>query len=945
MFRKLTSSIALSCLLLPAIATKAQDLGSKLPVDPKVTIGKLPNGLTYYIRPNSKPEKKAEIRLIVNAGSILETDKQQGLAHFMEHMNFNGTKNFPKNKLVDFLQSIGVEFGADLNAETNFDQTVYILPIPTDKAGNLESGFQIISDWAHNATLNPEDIESERGVVLEESRSRKGAQDRMQKKFLPELLAGSRYSNRLPIGKDDILKTFSYDEIRSFYNDWYRPNLMAVAVVGDVTVPQAEELIKKYFTGLKNPAKSPVREAYEVKAFSTQKAMVLTDAEATATNFQLVFSAQKIKPDVTLGDYRHSIIQAMFTQLLNSRFRELASSANPPFAASYGFIDKIVRGHENFNLVTIPVNDVTTSINTAIAELVKAETYGFSQSELELAKKQLLSSIDKAYNERNTTPSGQLVEEYISNFLMQEPIPGIEQEYEYFQQLVPGIKLEEVNEMAKTWLNKSSHAAYFAMITAPEAKKPELPTDAALKTMINTALNQKVTANAEKIVADKLMNNEPVTGKISSETKDAELGTTTYTLSNGVKVTVKKTDFKADEIQLTAVKKGGSNSYGIEDKANCRFIAEVIESMGYGQFTPSGLTDALAGKNVNLVPQMGNISDRLQGSSSVKDLSSLLELAHLQLTQPRADSSLFNAFIGNMKMQLQFMSGSPQFAFVDTLIKSLYSNNPLRPIQVPTIEDVNKINMGRVLEIYRNEFGNADGFHFFIVGNIDETTLKPLLEKYIASLPAKGTTPDFKDNGVRMAKGKNKLVFRKGAEQKSLVLTFNSGEMPFSENLALHADMIGQILTIQVLEDIREKMGAIYSGNVSGNFEQYPYANYSFTGQFPCGPENVEPILKEASQEIEDLKANGPGEKDLDKVKLAIIEKRKENIKTNSYWTNALEQLMVWNNSKQHFLDLENIVNSVTANDIKTSANKMLDRNNEFDAILYPAEVKEASKN
>lgn len=945
MLRKFFSKAALSFLLMTATAgtvvVYAQDLNSKIPVDSKVTIGKLPNGLTYYIRPNNKPEKKVELRLVVNAGSILETDKQQGLAHFMEHMNFNGTKSYPKNKLVDFLQSLGIEFGADLNAYTSFDETVYILPIPTDKPGNLESGFQVIGDWAHAALLESSDIDEERGVVLEESRGRKGAQDRMMQKWLPEVLAGSKYANRLPIGKDDILKNFKYEEIRSFYKEWYRPNLMAVAVVGDVTVAEAEAMIKKYFGNIKNPANAPERKTFDVKPFAGQKTMVLTDKEATNTMFQMMFSAKKDNKEVVVKDYRENMLESLFAQILNSRFQELSRSANPPFAAAYGYAGGgFARGYENFNLIAIPTTDVAASINAAIAEIVKVQEFGFNTSELELAKKQMLSGMEKSYNERNTTESGRIIDEYVRNFLEQEPIPGIEQEYKYYQELVPGITIEEVNAVAKKWLNKAETENYFAMVMAPEAKQAELPTDVELKTLINTAMTQKVTANAEKVVAENLLEKQPVAGKITGETKDAELGTTTYTLSNGVKVTVKKTDFKSDEIKMTAVKKGGSNNYGAADRSNVKFLPEVIEAMGYGQFTPTALTDALAGKNVGLVPQFGEISAELSGNSSVKDFASLMELTYLQMTQPRVDADLYNAFNSTMKMQLQYMSANPQVAFIDTLIKTVYNNSPLRPIQIPTTEDVSKIDMNRVVEIYKNEFSNADGFHFFIVGNVDEAALKPLMEKYIASLPAKGTTPDFKDNGLRTFTGKKQLHFKKGSEPQSLVITGYMGEIPFSEDLAIQADMIGQILTIKVLEEIREKMGAMYSGGVNGSVEQYPYAHYSFMGQFPCGPENVDAILKQAAQEVADIKANGPDAKNLDKVKLAMIEKRKESIKTNEYWAAKLEQLTMWNRSKQRFFDFEKIVNGVTVNDIKASANKMLTDKNVLEAVLYPAEVK-----
>jgi len=950
MFKKILSKAALACFLTGAtlsshISVAQQTVKTeKLPVDPLVKKGTLPNGLTYYIRPNSKPEKKVELRLVVNAGSLLENDDQQGLAHFMEHMNFNGTQHFPKNKLVDFLQSIGVEFGADLNAYTSFDETVFILPIPTDKPGNLESGFQVIEDWAHNATLTDTDINEERNVVLEESRLGKGADDRMMKKYLPRLLAGSRYADRLPIGKDDILKTFKPEVIRSFYKDWYRPDLMAVAVVGDITVPEAEALIKKHFGSLKNPANERKRTQFEVPAYTEPTAMVLTDKEAVSYNFQLFFPVRKEARQITLNDYRKDLIKQLFTQLLNRRMQEVTQQAAPPFANSITFADSWARGYESFGMMVVPTTDIATAVNAAIGELVKAEQYGFNTSDLEVAKKQLQSAIEIAYNERNTTMSSAIIDEYIRNFLTGEPIPGVENEYKYIKELLPGISLAEVNAEAGRWLNKSNNEKYFALLTGPDAKKMAIPTDLELKQIVNDAFEQKVTANADKVVAEALLDKEPLAGKIVSETTDKELGTTTYTLSNGVKVTVKKTDFKSDEIVLESVKKGGSSNYGAADKANNKFLPQVVEAMGYGNFTPTQLTDMLSGKTVSLTPVMEDVYAEVKGASSVKDFESLLQLVYLQLTEPRADKDLFSGFVNKMQTQIQFLGQNPQVAFLDTVIRTVYHNDPLTPIQLPSMKDLEQVDMDRVLDIYRNEFGNADGMHFFIVGNVDETTIKPLLEKYIASLPAKGQATAFKDNGLRPISGSHSLEFKKGEEQQSLVIMMQEGELPFSEDMALKTNMIGQLLTITVIENVREKMGAIYGGGFEAAMEQYPYPHYSIAGYFPCGPDNVQPIIKEAGKEIEDLKANGPSSKDLEKVKLAILEKRRENLKTNTYWNNKLEQLLFWDQSKERFLDFDQELAKIQPADIKAAANQLYGGQNSFTATLMPAAAKPGKK-
>lgn len=942
MLKPFFSKVTLSCLMLSFLMIgqlTAQNLSDPLPTDPQVTKGKLENGLTYYIRPNAKPANKVELRLMIQAGSILEDEKQLGLAHFMEHMNFNGSKNFEENELVDYLQSLGVDFGADLNAYTGFDQTVYILPIPTDKPGNLETGFQILEDWAHNALITDKAIDDERGVVLEESRMGKGANDRMMKKFLPKVLAGSLYAERLPIGKDEVLKNFEYDEVRRYYRDWYRPNLMAVAVVGDITKEKAEALIKKHFAGIKNPANAPERRYAEVKPFTTASAMVLTDREAMNYDFSLIFSAKKQAPTKTLGDYRQGIVRALFTQILNKRFRDIAQGAQPPFVYAYASIGNFMGftlNHEGLMLGAAPSGTIEEAVNAVVAELLKAQQYGFNTSEMELAKKSMMSRVEKVYNERNTTESGTIIAEYVRNFTEDEPIPGIENEYQYYKTFLPSITMEELNQVAREWLAPEYLANYFAMVTGPENGDKEMPSDSELLNAVRAAFEQTVTANEEKVVAENLLAEEPTPGSIVKEEKNSKLGTVTYTLSNGIKVTTKKTDFKSDEILFQGVKKGGKNNYGVADKSNVTFLSEVIESMGYGDFTPTELTDALSGKTLRLTNSLGDISNNVNGSSSVEHFDALLELNYLQLTSPRFDEALYKSFADKMKTQFMFMKGNPQVAFLDTMIKVMFDNNPLHPIAIPSAEDFDKIDPKRVIEIFKKEFSNAGGFHFFIVGNIDESTLKPLLEKYVASLPTEEGTYTFKDNGLRMNKGNVVFEFKKGSDPKSLIIASYHGEHAYSEDLALHMSMLGDIMTIKVIEEMREKMGAIYGGGISGSMSRDPFSNYSISMQLPCGPENVQPLLDEAKLQITAIKQQGPSQKDLDKVKASLLEKHKENLKKNNYWVKKLENLIFWDYSQARFLDLENRIKNVSTADIKKAANIAFNGENSFIGILNP---------
>ncbi len=912
----------------------AQDLKSRIPFDTSVTTGVLANGLRFYIKPNGKPENKVELRLAINAGSILENDNQQGLAHFMEHMNFNGTQHYPKNDLVDFLQSIGVEFGADLNAYTGFDETVFILPIPTDKPGNLDKGFEVLSDWAQKALITDKDVDDERKVVLEESRLGKGAEDRMRKIYLPYLLANSQYAKRLPIGKEDILKNCNPELIRQFYKDWYRPNLMAVAVVGDVTVAAAKALIEKYFAPLTNPSNAPERKLFPVAPYKKKMALVLTDKEATSTDFTLVFSSKPTKPDVLVGDYRQTIIKNLFVQILNNRLRELTQTATPPYLYSYAGISGWARGYESFQLSASASGDVKTAINAAIGELVRIQKFGFNPSEMDVAKKSTLSWVERLYNERNTNESGNIIEEYLRNFLTQEPMPGIAIDYSYYVNFMPTITLAEINAEAKKWLGDNKN--YFTMVQGPEDLKSTNLTNAGLLKMVAAAYKQKVSPKVEKALATSLLSKEPTPGKIVSESKDELLGTTTYTLSNGVKVTIKPTDFKSDEIIFSGYKKGGLGNYSPKNKMNAAMMSQIIASMGYGDFNPTDLKNFLSGKTSAINTAQSAVNNVVNGSSSVKDLETMLQLNYLKLTNPRKDLDLFAGFINKQKAYLENAKSNPQTAFFDTFNKALYAGNPYAPITIPTHDDLALLNADSILMFYKNAFSNADGFHFFFTGNVDANSIKPLIEKYIASLPVSGTEPVYRDNGLRPISGEHELTVNIGTEPQSLILMNYFGDANYSENLALRAGLMTEILNIKIIEELREKIGGIYSGGIYANVEKDPYNHFGIMVYLPCGPESVDTLLIAMRAEIAKIMKDGPSDKDLAKVKIAKIEAYKEQIKTNAYWNSQLKGIYYDGKDKQQILHYEKIVENITAAQIQETAQFLLNTPNQFLGILYP---------
>jgi zinc protease len=912
----------------------AQDLKSKLPTDPNVVTGKLANGLTYYIRQNKKPENKVELRMVVKAGSILENDDQQGLAHFMEHMNFNGTKNFQKNDLVSYLQSIGVQFGADLNAYTSFDQTVYILPIPTDKPDNLEKGFQIIEDWAHNALLTDKDIDEERGVVLEESRLGKGADDRMRKKYFPKMAEGTLYAERLPIGKDEIIKNSKYEQTRSFYHDWYRPDLQAVIIVGDLDIATAKKMLEKHFAGLKNPAGERERKYADAKARTAPDAMVVTDKEAARTSLEIMFPSVKKHEQKTLGDYRYDLEKNLAEQIISQRLNDLSQGANPPFPYAYCGLGSFIHGYEDFSVYSSFDKDgPAKAINAITAELMKAKKFGFTENELVLAKKELMSNIEKSHNEKNTTESSSYVGEYLRAFLDGEDFPGIDNEYKYYQELLPGIKVEELNELFKEWV-KSSNT--FTLITGPDKSDVKLPTDAELMAMTKKGFSQEITKTEEKKVATSLMETKPAPGKVVSQVKEDGFDATTYTLSNGMKVTIKPTDFKSDEILMNGIKKGGTNSYGLADRSNAHFATDLVDAMGVGDFSPNDLEKVTAGEKISVEMAMTELDDNIKATSTVKDFESMLQLMNLYITHPRKDPALFNAYKDKQMTQLQFIMANPRVTFFDSTVKTLYNFNPLARMVIPRQSDFDQINLDRALEIYRNEFGSADGYHFFIAGNIKPETAIPLIETYLGSIPKNDRPVAFKDNGVRRVTGIKDLKIKKGKEKQSIIMAVYSGEVPYSEDLALRAQAVAECLNIKIIEELREKMGAIYGGGINASVAKEPYASYSMQLQLPCGPENVDKLIAGANDLIKTLKDKGPDAKDLDKVKSQWHEKHVTDVKENKYWTGKMESTIFWGRDKDRVLNYENYIQKLTPADIQETAKQLFDGKNQFTSVLYP---------
>jgi zinc protease len=923
-------------LFFSSLQSMGQDkLTDKLPTDPHVKIGKLSNGLTYYIRKNVKPEHKVELRLVVNAGSILEDDDQQGLAHFTEHMAFNGSENFQKNDIVSFLQSIGVEFGADLNASTSFDETIYILPIPTEKKENVDKAFQILQDWAGAVGFDTGEIDKERGVVIEEERSGRGADERMLRITYPKLTEGSKYAERLPIGKLDILKSFKPEVIKRFYKDWYRPDLMAVIVVGDIEPADAEMLIKKHFEKLNNPSSPRPRVMADVPGRKKSEGLVVTDKEATHYLVDINYPYKPLKDQSTLGAYREMLLRNLFISMLSQRMQELMQKEQPPFLFAANTFGSFVRGYESYNsYASVAKGGVQPAVTTLVQENERARKYGFTENELARTKKVMLKFIERAHNERDKTESSALVGEYIRNFLEQEPIPGIENEYNYYQKFMGDITLEEVNRYVAAAIPSPSEPK-LVILTGPEKADFEMPSNEALLTMAENALKEEIKPYEEKDVASTLMEKLPTPGKITGEKVNKILGITELAFNNGVKAILKPTDFKNDQVILSASRFGGQYNYDPKERFNAEYASTIVAQMGVGQFSPLDIRKVLAGKTASATPRISTVSEGISGQSSANDVETMLQLVNLYFTQPRQDSALFNSFISKQEAMYQNMTADPQYTFQDSLLTILYKNHPWAP-RLPKPETFAKVNLNRAFNIYRERFGNANGFTFVIVGKFDINTLKPLLQTYLGSLPSTGKESSFKDVGLRPAKGPLKKEVNKGTEEKSLVRMFWNGEVKYTEEENFKVQALAEVMTIKIIESLREDLGGIYGGGMYGSLSKYPYNSYSIGISIPCGPENVDKLIAATFSEIDKVKINGPSTVDLNKVKETWKQQYLVNVKDNSFWARQLLNSVELGTDPALILSYEKRVDALTPNDIRTVAQKLLDMKNYSQFILNP---------
>jgi zinc protease len=925
-----TKNVTLSIAIVLAAFTAGY--AQSIPLDKQVRTGKLSNGFTYYIRHNEEPQKRVELYLINKVGSVLEDEDQQGLAHFMEHMNFNGTKHFPKNELIDYLQKAGVRFGADLNAYTSFDETVYQLPIPTDNASMFSKGLKIMRDWAQEATLDPKEINAERGVVLEEERLGKGANDRMKRQYLPVLLNHSRYADRLPIGKDEVLTNFKPDVIKRFHHDWYRPDLQALIIVGDVNVDDAERMVKEKFSDLKNPVQERKRTEYTMPLAGVSQFKVVTDKEETSTSLEVLFK-HRTKKLKTEQDYLTSIKKSLFNEMLNNRkTADLAKENNPAFTGVSIGIGGLLGNVDmlSFSVSAKPAR-LQQSFEQAWTVFERVKKYGFSDVELNRAKQNYLRQLQSSLSEQGKTASVSYVKEYQSLFLNDEASPGIAWEYRFSKGQIPAITLADINNLMQEYLSSRD---IDVIVSAPEKDKNTLPDSVAVQKWIHKINTTDIKPFQEDPINEHLLTNVPNTGKLISKKEIPALGITQLTFNNGVKVILKPTDFKNDQIIYGAFSPGGTSLYDGSDYDVAANAGGLISRMGLGKLNPVQLSEVMTGKVAASGANIGPRSSTIRASASSQDLESALQLTYLEFTAPRKDTTLFKTTMDGAIAGLANRYADPNQVFADTI--SYVQGNYNYRSAAPTAERLSKITLNRAYDIYKENFADASGFTFVFVGNFAPESITPLLVKYLGSLPSANKSVRARDLGIHIPAGKISKKVYKGTENKATVRMVLSGSYIYSPLANLELKALGDILQIKILQQLREAEGEVYSPQVQTAYNKLPQNRFAINIAFGCAPKNADHLISLVERELTRLREQGPEVEDILKFKASYEKNLELALKDNAFWLNYLLSQYENGESELEIQGTQNQLAKITVAALKQSAQVFLSGKNEIIFELLP---------
>lgn len=933
-------------MMLSAVVVSGQGVAydpiAPVPLDPSIIYGKLDNGMTYYIKENKEPKERAEFYLAVNVGALSEDADQNGLAHFTEHMAFNGTKNFDKKAILNYLQSIGMKFGPEINAFTSTDETNYMLQkVPTADQKIVDTALLILYDWASNISFENEEIDAERGVIHEEWRTGRSAMFRMMREANKTVYQGSKYATHDVIGDINIIDTFDYDVIKRFYADWYRPDLQAIIAVGDFNGKEIEKQIKDIFSKIPKKENPRTREYFPVPDHKETLVTVQKDKEGQYPIVQVYY---KHDPDENRNmEYlREGYKQDLFNTMLNTRLQELVLSENPPFVYGYSFYTGIVRTKDAFVSLAVGNNsELDKALHALLLENKRVLMYGFTPSELERAKTDLLRSLEKQFTEKDKMENDSYVWQYFSNFLQQEPAPGIDFEFDFAGQVVPQITLEEINAQAKKWITDENRVI---AIMAPDKEDIIVPDESQIRSIIAAVDAEAVTVYVDKVSDKPLMETEPVPAPVDKKGKNKTLGTIEWTFENGVKVVMKTTDFKEDEILMSAFSYGGSSLYDTKDLISARYTSDVIEESGLGEFDRVGLEKKLSGKIVSIYPYIDGTSEGFSGSCSVQDFETMLQLLHMYFTVPRTDDIAYNAFIKRMKLMLDNKALEPENALMDTMMVLRANYHPrVRPM---TSQLLDEASLKKMKSIFKTRFGDPGSFTFYFVGNIDPVTAKPLIEKYLGGLPKVVREETWADNNIRPPEGKvAREIKREMKVPKGTVYITYSGTFDYDDFQArLNLASLCDILDVRYVETIREEQSGTYGAAVYESMGKYPYENYSVTIYFDCDPANTGKLKEIVYQEIEKLKTEGPTEKDLHGVKENKLKVHQEDLRQNNYWLNMIKNKDYYQTDLDEYLEFEEYVNRMTSETLKAAARQFFG-DDVIEGVLLPVNMQDNTAN
>lgn len=912
-------------------ATRGRINDEPLPINKNVKIGKLSNGLTYYIQKNTEPSKRAVLYLVTNVGSLMEDDDQLGLAHFTEHMAFNGSRDFPKNALIEYLQKAGVKFGADVNASTSFNETIFKLPLPTDNAEVFEKSFSILANWAGMVSFETDAIDRERGIIIEEGRSRgKDASERLQKQILPTLVNHSRYTYRMPIGTEDILRNFKPERIKKFYKDWYRPDLQAVIAVGDFDPLQVEAFIKQNFSQLKNPTNPRKRQYYSIADSKKTDVNILTDKEQTTTRLQVIVR-QPGKSVKTTTDLLKSMKRSIFNRMLGARLAELRQLPNTPILlASMGY-GKFLADVDAFTMTISPkAGHLEQAVQKVVEIKEQVKKYGFAETELERAKSSLLNTLERQWRERDKSSSINYVNEYVKHFLTGEGIPGIDYEYEFLKKHVDEIQLKEINTFLPLWDAKTNRVI---ILEAPEKDKSALPIRDNLLAWIDEA-NNNVTPYVDEVVATTLLLEKPKKSKIVTQKENSTNGATELLLENGVRVILKPTTFKNNQIIINGYSYGGTSLATDESYTSASLAALLVNRSGLGSLTKAQISKMLNGRSVNISASLSDFTEGISGSSSPEELETAMQLVYLYFTQPGKDLNVWSDILSQQQSNFINRGVNPIRVFQDTVSAVLNNYDPRNMPQSAAALKAAKINDAH--NFFKARFADASGFTFILVGNLDTAKAKLLAQQYLGTLPSLNRKETYVNPGIKIPSGHFRKTVYKGLEDKSRVQLVFHSDYKYNESNNIQMDALKEIVNYRLISRLRAKESGVYTPSVNVSYTKIPSQKFNLTISFNCAPDNVENLIKASLEEIGSLRKNGPTSSEIEKFVAARQLREETQVNSNVYWAYNLRTQYMMNYGQAEESKTSDILKLVTSQNLKAAAKEYLSENQLIEFVLMP---------